>query len=98
MNTAPNTLALCRLYVQKGACKFGDMCKFSHDVVNLKEQQAPLCRFIETAEGCTYGDKCRFSHAMDRVDVNEEKKKQLLEALGGRLTRDPNMNVFNSFC
>ena len=46
---------VCKHFIQ-GTCKFGDQCRFSHEL--------PDCRFFDKdlQSGCTRGSKCKFVH------------------------------------
>ncbi|XP_039257609.2 putative E3 ubiquitin-protein ligase makorin-1 [Styela clava] len=58
----PNsTKVLCRYHVH-GVCRFGDRCKFSHD---LDDQPNLVCTFHKKGV-CAYGKECRYDHVRDK--------------------------------
>jgi hypothetical protein len=87
-------VALCKLFARTGQCKYGNQCKYSHDAQNLKEQQMPMCRFFDSPLGCTKGDQCKFSHDHERANIvtqdYDKKTNQILGALGGGMSKNPN--------
>ena len=64
----------CRFFAERGSCKFGDECKFSHDDADVakflrakKSSGRTVCRFFAESGSCTHDTLCRFSH--DSADV-----------------------------
>jgi len=63
----------CRFF-QKGYCRNGFKCRFSHEPQSEKEEPqtkdshalrtagAPMCRFFASPTGCRYGYSCVFAH------------------------------------
>ncbi|KAL9598762.1 MAG: hypothetical protein Q9219_004259 [cf. Caloplaca sp. 3 TL-2023] len=62
----------------RGHCKFGDKCKFSHELtasntaVTLKEP----CPYLETPRGCFKGEHCRYSHDLKQNANNSIQSLQ----------------------
>ena len=60
---------LCRFYVlQNGNCKFGNECRYSHDLKGLSFQDAKQyipCPYFQKG-GCRYGEFCQLSHTVSK--------------------------------
>mmetsp|Transcript_9042 Transcript_9042/g.17842 ORF Transcript_9042/g.17842 Transcript_9042/m.17842 type:complete len:261 (+) Transcript_9042:88-870(+) len=68
---------------QRGQCKFGDTCKFSHGGASSggrPQQQRSFggekkaCFAFQRDGSCKFGDTCRFAH--DGAESNESKKEE----------------------
>lgn len=61
--TAPR--APCRNFASRGSCRFGDRCRFSHDV-NWRATRPPPemtpCFHWEEAGACPRGSRCAYLH------------------------------------
>lgn len=59
----------CRFFKTREGCKFGDQCRFVHEVSISKNPSggdSNLCRFFFSGESCKYGASCKFSHGGQR--------------------------------
>lgn len=59
---------LCRAFVERGQCRYGDRCQFAHGLGELRSLQrhpkykTELCRTYHTSGFCPYGARCHFVH------------------------------------
>jgi hypothetical protein len=67
----------CWAFVEKGWCKWGDRCKFSHE----KTSEKLTCRHFKEGT-CSKGDSCRWSHTADpehksgRSEISRQRRPQ----------------------
>jgi len=74
---------VCRMYRNKGSCRFKEDCKYEHsegdpiEVPDRKDQPRGICFNHRDNGECKFGDRCRFSHGDDeaREKRRNEKKK-----------------------
>lgn len=78
----PYSEQLCpslHMKMSKDACRFGDQCRYQHDVVRYLATKPPdlgeHCYMFETYGACLYGLACRYasSHIYDGKNVINEK-------------------------
>ena len=66
---AGRELRLCNDYVATGTCKYGDACKYAHDIdawMRTKPSDLPgECIFSALESGCPYGVRCRYASTHD---------------------------------
>jgi len=66
---AGRELKLCNDYVATGTCKYGDACKYAHDIdawMRTKPSDLPgECIFSALESGCPYGVRCRYASTHD---------------------------------
>ena len=60
---------LCTMFMETGACPYGDRCSFAHGEHELQrppthgyQRKTRPCNRFNTPEGCPYGDRCNFLH------------------------------------
>lgn len=98
----------CREFA-KGHCKFGDRCKYSHDIEGRKSVPSHrTCK--EFLKGnCKYGDKCKYSHEMSRsprgspegdndAEAEADDSRRRLTAVDGRKSPTPCREFAKGFC
>lgn len=80
---------LCSYFVRTGLCKFGESCRYSHDletasserVARIKDTQSErkvrreVCAYFQQFGQCKYGAQCRYLH--DRGDPMPSSKKSV---------------------
>ena len=67
----------CHYILRPGGCRYGDSCKFSHDVhdENFRRRQ-PLCKYHLQGH-CKSGGKCTFSHELgEQKNISSETTTQ----------------------
>ncbi|XP_030846055.1 tRNA-dihydrouridine(47) synthase [NAD(P)(+)]-like [Strongylocentrotus purpuratus] len=82
--TVPSEERPCLDFLRGAGCRFGDKCKFSHDIQKLMAGKAPdinpRCINFDKFGSCPYGMLCRFggAHIDDNLKniVDEEKVKE----------------------
>jgi len=74
---------ICRYYLN-GYCKFGNKCKFSHNITDATSQ---ICQFFQKGH-CRNGDECRFLHIVQENlpgktedACNSQKSNSVIPAL-----------------
>ncbi|PVU85835.1 hypothetical protein BB559_006748 [Furculomyces boomerangus] len=61
---------LCEKWMLHGNCVYGDLCKFAHGRLELKNRsrhpkyRTDLCRTFSRIGSCPYGNRCDFLHIM----------------------------------
>ena len=70
-----NEVGICIFFVNKGHCKFGDECRYSHDIEAFEEGRKMNGACMRHFNGfCNDGVKCRYSHdglwLLERQDKN----------------------------
>jgi hypothetical protein len=64
---------ICYTLRDEGSCKFGDGCRFSHDLTGAADDAAPAAASEKPAKrqgvcyrwkkgDCSFGDECKFAH------------------------------------
>ena len=61
-NKMPVAVHICQFFQRTGTCKFGDSCRFSHDVSPRHAPRSQVCDLFRRTGNCKFGDQCRFSH------------------------------------
>jgi len=74
---------VCRNFMEKGTCLYGELCQFAHgnnelrkDVARHSKYKTKLCQKYWIAGYCAYGPRCNFIH-------QEIEKDQALRVLAG---------------
>jgi hypothetical protein len=97
-HTNKKSESACYNMRDKGECKFGDRCQFSHDPRVLAKSKKDgqqdkrgkfLCKFIldPTLGDCPQGDKCPYSH-----DPSTGKKKNIQRDAAGSNRQDDELS------
>jgi hypothetical protein len=58
----------CRVFRREGKCKYGDKCRYSHDLNGMAElpSERKYCfGFFGCDKKCKDGDQCKYSHDVD---------------------------------
>ena len=62
---------LCRTFMERGNCPYGDKCDFAHgtkdlsyDITKHPKYRTKICRSFQETGTCIYGDRCCFSHTL----------------------------------
>ena len=70
---------LCRTFIERGICPYGDKCDFAHgttdlsyDITKHPKYRTKLCRSFQETGNCIYGDRCCFSHTLMRTPDYED--------------------------
>jgi tRNA/tmRNA/rRNA uracil-C5-methylase (TrmA/RlmC/RlmD family) len=70
----------CRKFAETGICKFGDKCKWTHDVAGAQgvEAKEPLrvCFTFKETGVCSFGDNCHFDHG-EGISAKEAYAKRI---------------------
>lgn len=64
---------LCRFFSRNGHCRYGNQCRYTHDLIHSAADKAggaqvshteknELCRFYERTGRCRFGRSCRYVH------------------------------------
>ena len=73
---AATTEEVCRAYRNKGRCRYGDECKYTHSEGDAiaNPPRGECFNFKQDGE-CKFGDRCRFKHGEDdpRFDANGDR-------------------------
>lgn len=73
---ASDLRAPCRNFASTGFCRFGDRCRYSHDIhwrTTRPPPESTPCIHWETSGTCPYSDRCAYYHKPDNL-----KKSSLL--------------------
>lgn len=54
--SSTNHTQICRFFLNKRTCPYGNQCRFRHSTTN-----PPVCKYF-LASNCHYGDYCKFYH------------------------------------
>lgn len=54
---------ICFRWRDRGDCRFGEGCKFSHDDGNFGGQSMNICYNWKDTNECQFGDNCKFIHS-----------------------------------
>ena len=78
---------ICKNILESNFCKFGDNCRFSHDLskikfnnenknycVKISNSNNNICRNFLKYGNCKFGDNCKFSHKLDNLENGSNSK------------------------
>ena len=75
---------ICRRFLERGECHFGDSCNFSHDMQALIDNRLPdlgeKCINFEVFGKCPYGIACRFGKHHLTEDFKNITKETFTES------------------
>jgi len=66
---------LCRSWMEKKTCKYGDKCQFAHGsnelrpVVRHPKYKTEICKDFRDSGFCPFGKRCRFLHNEERTNL-----------------------------
>ena len=87
--------AMCRAFVHKGFCRYGDRCSFAHDEKELRSPQhykTRPCQFFFRDGYCPYGTRCYFVHK--EAELKPTKKKATMNPNSHFRNRGTRLPVF----
>ena len=90
---------LCRNFIQKGHCKWANLCRFAHTKEELRVKpvtnhfyKTKVCRNFHKLGFCSYGNKCQYFH-FKKFEVYQNLQDSLEEKLLLRLRTKPSENI-----
>ena len=83
-----NRIIICKNMKEFKFCKYGDNCKFSHDLSKLNfnndnnicpkvTTNLKICRNFEKYGNCKFGDNCKFSHISNNNNINNQSNNNI---------------------
>ena len=90
---------LCRNFIQKGQCKWGQLCRFAHTKEELRIKpvtnhfyKTKVCRNFHKLGFCSYGNKCQYFH-FKQFEVYQDLQDSLEEKLLLKLRMKPTESI-----
>ena len=88
---------MCKNWIEKQQCNYGDKCKFAHGKLELNEKiiqekekyKSKKCQSFYTKGYCLYGVKCLFKHEDRKLKeiLKQEEKEEVVEEEQKQLKR-----------